>query len=90
MFQRWIIDMFILWNSDDVGTVTNCAGTSTHWNNDNGALEQRLSLFKHFFFVVVQMYLNNCDKSKETCIAYVPSVPDQYRPEFRKTQASTK
>ena len=41
--------MFVLGNSDDVGTMMNCVGTSTHWNNDNGALEQRLSLFKHFF-----------------------------------------
>ena len=34
--------------------------------------------------------INNCDKSKETCIGYVPVTPDQKRPEFRKTEKSTK
>ena len=45
--------MFILWNSDNVGTLTNCAGTSTTLEQRQIALEQRhmhlnsdMSLFK--------------------------------------------
>ena len=34
--------------------------------------------------------INNCDKSKETCIGYYPSTPDQKRPEFSKTDKCTK
>ena len=34
--------------------------------------------------------INNCDKSKETCIGYMPFTPDQKRPEFKKTEKSTR
>ena len=34
--------------------------------------------------------VNNCDKSKETCIGYMPFTPDQKRPEFLKTEKSTR
>ena len=34
--------------------------------------------------------INNCDESKETCIAYMPVTPDQKQPEFRKTDKCTK
>lgn len=33
--------------------------------------------------------INNCDESKETCIAYVPSTPDQSQPEYRETNKCT-
>ena len=34
--------------------------------------------------------VNNCDKSKETCIGYMPFAPDQKLPEFRKSAACTR
>ena len=34
--------------------------------------------------------INNCAESKETCIAYCPSTPDQRQPEFRKSSKCTK
>ena len=34
--------------------------------------------------------INNCDTSKETCIGYMPFTPDQKRPEFKKTEKSTR
>lgn len=33
---------------------------------------------------------NNCDKSKETCIGYMPFTPDQKQPEFAKTAKCTR
>ena len=34
--------------------------------------------------------INNCDKSKETCIGYMPFTPDQKQPEFKKTNKCTR
>lgn len=34
--------------------------------------------------------INNCDRSKETCIGYMPFTPDQKRPEFKKTAKCTR
>jgi len=33
---------------------------------------------------------NNCDKSKEFCIGYMPFTPDQQRPEFKKSTKCTR